>query len=249
MPLRPPRKCSTDGDGMVIFGVTLVCVLQEPEVVEEGVAVEVQLAGHLHAARLGLHAGELDALLGLVALGAAELLEEVEMPPGAAIFAVGDQLHADLFLLPDQLLDLGVLDLLQVGGADLAFLAPGAGFLQRLGAQEAADLIGADTGLWSSARFSPSWIRTVLLQAAAPADQRRARHIGGMRWLRSANSRLRIASRACSRMIASARAPSRVSIARTHAAMLVLRDHHHACGPRAARPAPARTHWARRTEA
>src|SRR3954454_19302840 len=27
MPLRPPRKCSTDGDGMVIFGVTLVCSL------------------------------------------------------------------------------------------------------------------------------------------------------------------------------------------------------------------------------
>src|SRR5260370_62117 len=25
MPLRPPRKCSTDGAGMVIFGVTLVC--------------------------------------------------------------------------------------------------------------------------------------------------------------------------------------------------------------------------------
>src|SRR5436190_6174521 len=27
MPLRPPRKCSTDGEGMVIFGVTLVCSL------------------------------------------------------------------------------------------------------------------------------------------------------------------------------------------------------------------------------
>ncbi len=33
------------------------------------------------------------------------------MPPGAAIFAVGDRLQADLFLLADDLLDLAVLDL------------------------------------------------------------------------------------------------------------------------------------------
>ena len=66
---------------------------------DERVALQCSLPDDLHAARLGLHAGELDALLGLVALDAAEPLEKVEMPPGAAILAVGDELHADLFLL------------------------------------------------------------------------------------------------------------------------------------------------------
>ena len=87
------------------------------------------------------------------------------MPPGAAIFAVGDELHADLFLLPDQLLDLGVLDLLQVGGADLAFLALGAGLLQRLGAQEAADLVGAERGFGPLHVSLPRCALAVLLQA------------------------------------------------------------------------------------
>ena len=39
---------------------------------------------------------------------------EIEMPPGAAEFAVGGELEADLFLLLDDLVDLGVLDLFQL---------------------------------------------------------------------------------------------------------------------------------------
>jgi hypothetical protein len=83
-------------------------VLYEPEVVDEWVVLEVQLAADFHAARLGLDAGELDAVFGLIALDAAETFEEIEMPPGAAILAVGAELHANLFLLLDQLFDLGV---------------------------------------------------------------------------------------------------------------------------------------------
>ena len=86
-------------------------------------------------------------MVGFVTLDPTEAFEEVEMPPRPAILAVGDELHADVFLLLDQLLDLGVFDLLQVGDADLALLALGAGLLQRLGAQEAADLVGAKGGL------------------------------------------------------------------------------------------------------
>src|SRR5205085_9937108 len=85
-------------------------LLQEPEVIDEGVAVEMQLAGDAHAARLRLDPGELDAVFGLVAFDAAKALQEVEMPPGAPILGVRSDLHADLFLLPDQLLDLDVLD-------------------------------------------------------------------------------------------------------------------------------------------
>jgi hypothetical protein len=50
------------------------------------------------------------------------------MPPRAAIFAVGGELETNLFLLPDQLLDLAVLNRLQFRRADLAFLV----FLTRL---------------------------------------------------------------------------------------------------------------------
>ena len=48
-------------------------------------------------------------------LDAVELAEEIEVPPGAAELAVGRQLQADILLLLDDLLDLAVLDLLEVG--------------------------------------------------------------------------------------------------------------------------------------
>ena len=70
-----------------------------------------------------LDAGELDAVRGAHQLGAIEQLEEVELPPGAAKFAVGRKLQADLFLLLDDLLDLLILDRFQRGGVDLALLA------------------------------------------------------------------------------------------------------------------------------
>ena len=56
-------------------------------------------------------------------LDAVEAPEEIELPPGAAEFAVGDRLQADLFLLLDDALDLAVLDRLQRGGVDLALRA------------------------------------------------------------------------------------------------------------------------------
>ena len=75
---------------------------------------EADLAGDLDALHLGLHALELDAVVEFVELDAVEHAEEIEMPPGAAEFAVGDELEPDLFLLLDDLLDLAVLDFLQL---------------------------------------------------------------------------------------------------------------------------------------
>ena len=90
---------------------------------EHRVVGEADLALDPDALRLGLHALELDAVVELVDFDAVEHAEEIEMPPGAAEFAVGGELEPDLLLLLDDLLDLAVLDLLQLGGADLALLA------------------------------------------------------------------------------------------------------------------------------
>ena len=96
-----------------------------------------------------LHALELDAVVDLVDLDAVEHAEEIEMPPGAAEFAVGRELEPDLFLLLDDLLDLAVLDRRERCRGDLALLALGARFLQRRGAQQAADHVGAKRRLGS----------------------------------------------------------------------------------------------------
>src|SRR6202035_2570248 len=60
-----------------------------------------------------------------------------------AEFAVGSALQPNLLLLPDDLLDLAILDLLELRGRDRALLALGAGFLERRGAQNRADHVGA----------------------------------------------------------------------------------------------------------
>ena len=79
-----------DGDGMVIFGVILVCCLQELEVLDHRMIGEPDLAVDLDRARLGLHALELDAVVELVNLDTVQHPEEIEVPPRAAEFAVGD---------------------------------------------------------------------------------------------------------------------------------------------------------------
>jgi hypothetical protein len=112
-------------------------------VLQHRVVAEAELAHDADAARLGLHALELDAVVELVDLNTLELPIEIEVPPRAAVFAVGRELQAHLLLLLDQLRNFLILDLLQVGGADLPLLALLAGFLDRRGAQEAADMVGA----------------------------------------------------------------------------------------------------------
>ena len=97
--------------------------------------------------RLRLHAAELDALLGLVNFDAVERAEKLEVPPGAAKLAVGRQLKPQLLLLLDIVLDLAVLDGLELGRSDGALFAFGACLPQRRGAQEAADMIGAERRL------------------------------------------------------------------------------------------------------
>ena len=110
---------------------------------------EVELADDADRVMPGLHARELDALVGMKQLAAGQIGEEVEMPPGAAEFAVGRELQADRGLLVHDLLDLHVLDLAQVVGGDLALLQLGARLLDARRPQQAADLVGAERGFGS----------------------------------------------------------------------------------------------------
>ena len=67
-----------------------------------------ELAGDLHALVARGDGGERDAGVHHVLLGAIEAPEEIEMPPRAAEFAVGDRLQPDFLLLLDDALDLAV---------------------------------------------------------------------------------------------------------------------------------------------
>src|SRR5262249_32057285 len=89
----------------------------------------------------------------LVDLDPVEHAEEIEVPPRAAELAVGCELEADLLLLAHDLLDLAVLDLLELRIGDRALLVLGACVLERSGAQEAADMVGAERRLGAGACF------------------------------------------------------------------------------------------------
>ena len=87
---------------------------------------------------------KLDLALALVGLDAVEAFQKIDLPEGATIFAIGDPAQADLFLLADDGGDLAVLDRAQGRVVDGAGAAPVARFLQRSGAQQRADMIGAE---------------------------------------------------------------------------------------------------------
>jgi hypothetical protein len=115
---------------MHIFGVTLQCAFKN---------LKCSIIGWPTKSTLPV---ELDSGRGGNRRNAFEAAEEIEMPPGAAEFAVGRELETDLGLLLDDLLDLAVFDFFQRGG-DLAFGEFGARLLQGRGSQQAADHVGA----------------------------------------------------------------------------------------------------------
>src|SRR5690606_6084389 len=84
-----------------------------------------------------------------IELGAGQPVEEVELPPGARIFAVRCELQADLFLLADDFPDFRMFDVLQLRGRNLSLLALRARLLEWRGAQDAADMIGAERRYFS----------------------------------------------------------------------------------------------------
>ena len=75
---------------------------------------------------------------------AVELLQEVEVEPGAAELTIGNRLHAGRLQLADGVGDRGVLDFAQFGGADLTVGAPLPGSVHLQRAQQAPDVVGAE---------------------------------------------------------------------------------------------------------
>jgi len=110
------------------------------------VIAEAQLAHHAHAVRFGLDAVELNALLCFEQLDALQAAEKVEVPPGAAEFAVGHHLQTVGDLLADDVADRFIFDAGQLGFINLA----GGVLLARVfdgdWTQETADGIGAKRG-------------------------------------------------------------------------------------------------------
>ncbi len=122
---------------------------EEFEMLDHRMAGEADLAGDLDALVARRHRGKGDAGIHDMALDAVEPPQEVEMPPRAAEFAVGDRLQPGRFLFLDDVLDGAVLDRLERGGVDLAFGALLARLFQRGRPQQAADMIGAERRLGS----------------------------------------------------------------------------------------------------
>src|SRR5262249_15445325 len=90
---------------------------------------KVELADDPVSLRPGLHAAKLDAMRQPDLLDASDTPIEVEMPPGAAVFAVGRELQPDLLLLAHDRFDLAVLGRLEVGRGDRPFRVLGARIL------------------------------------------------------------------------------------------------------------------------
>ena len=104
--------------------------LQKLEMFDLRMTDEIHLSGNLYCLVLCLDTVKLNARGGGDRFDTLEAAEEVEMPPGAAKFAVGRELEADVFLLPDDLLDLAVFDIRECGGIDFVPRALGARFLR-----------------------------------------------------------------------------------------------------------------------
>ena len=84
---------------------------QIAEILQHRVVAKRQLAGDANAVRFGLHAVELDPLLGIVTFNALQAIEEIEMPPCATKLTVGDHMQAAVALLLNQMTDRVILNL------------------------------------------------------------------------------------------------------------------------------------------
>ncbi len=92
---------------------------QEAEIFQHRMIAKRHFTGDAHALRFGLDAVELDALIHFHQLHALQRAEEVEMPPGAAKFAVGYHMQAAGALLLNGVTNRVVFDLTQVRGVYL----------------------------------------------------------------------------------------------------------------------------------
>ena len=165
------RRGRRDGDLRHARGMRL----HEFEMLDHGMAGKAELAGNAHPLVASLDACECHAGVHDVAFHPIETPEKIEVPPGAAEFAVGHALKARLLLLLDGALDFAVLDDLEIRGGELALGALLPRCFQRLGPQQAAHVIGAER------RLRSLHARTLLIfcrVALSPRSRRQHRRSG-----------------------------------------------------------------------
>ena len=100
---------------------------------EHRMAGKAELAGDAYSFVAGRDRGKSDPGVHDMAFDAVEAPEEIEVPPGAAEFAVADRLQADRLLFSDDVFDLAILDRPERVGRDLALGAALARGFQRGG--------------------------------------------------------------------------------------------------------------------
>ena len=158
--------------------------LQKLEMLEHRMTGETDLAVDLERVRLGLHAVELDAVVGEVELHAVEAAKKSKCHQVAAKLAVGGEFQPDLLLLLDRPFDLAVFDRAQCFGSDLVALAFGARLFQRRRPQQASDMVGAERRRGALHRFPPGGCRFPVLlilggKAYGRAERDLARRVSG----------------------------------------------------------------------
>src|SRR5262249_7179516 len=116
--------------------------LEELEMLDVGMALELDLAVDADCFMFGLDAMKLDSRIGHDRGDTFQTAKEIEVPPCPAKFAISGKFEADFFLLLDDLLDLAVFDRLECGGVNLTLGMLGTRILQWRRAQQTADVIG-----------------------------------------------------------------------------------------------------------
>jgi hypothetical protein len=134
------RRRRRDGD----LGRMLGVFFDELEVLDHRMAGKADLSRNLEPFVARGDTGEGDAGVHRMFLHAVETPEEIEMPPGAAKFTVGDRLQPGFFLFLNDALDLAVLDRFELFGRDLTARSASTRLLQRRSTQETPDMIGAE---------------------------------------------------------------------------------------------------------
>ena len=139
------------GDGMVSLGTAVVTWSRRKMKASAKIVSTMRSLPsiRIEAGVNSISPGRVAELHGQVAGGlghAAEGVDEVHVPGGAAELAVGGRLEADLLLHRDRAGDLLVLDRRQVSRGDPARGEVVTGLQQPLGAEQAADVVGAERG-------------------------------------------------------------------------------------------------------
>ena len=130
-------------DGLACNAALALKCLDKLEVLDEGVALAADGAGHHGGIGRRLLIMEHITRTRGTALNAIEAPHKVEVPVTTAELAIGDDLQAGGLLLGHQIANGVVLDGLKTGGVEFARSVVGTGVLHGLRTKKAADDIGA----------------------------------------------------------------------------------------------------------